>query len=141
MAEAKTLPTDASVDDFIDAIEPEQKRQEAKVLDRLMRRITGQEPVMWGNSIIGYGEYRSTNTRGEVRWMPVGYHPAKANHSLHLTGACHDREAMAEQKELLAWLGPHTSGVSCLYIKRLDAIDMEVLAKIVALHWDRRKKL
>lgn len=138
MTQAKILPTDASVDDFIAAIEPEWKRQEARVLDATLRRITGQTPVMWGNSIIGYGEYQSRNTRGEVRWMPVGYHPAKANHSLHLTGGCSSPDVMDEQKALLTHLGPHKSGVSCLYIKRLAAIDMAVLEKIVALHWGCR---
>ena len=94
MAEAKTTQTDASVDAFIDSVEPEAKREDARVLDALFRKVTGEEPRMWGPSIIGYGDYHTTYESGrEVHWMRSGFSPRKAKHSLYLMGGFWDEIA------------------------------------------------
>jgi hypothetical protein len=93
MAEAKTQPTDTDPQDFLAAVEPARKREEAQVLDALFRRVTGERPKMWGPSIIGYGSYRTTYASGrEVEWMRTGFSPRKAKHSLYLMGGYCDPE-------------------------------------------------
>lgn len=100
MAEAKTRVTGTSVKAFIATVEPPARRAEAEVLDALFRRVTGEAPRMWGPSIIGYGEYRSTYESGrEVHWMRSGFSPRKAKHSLYLQGGyCDDMAAAGGPK-------------------------------------------
>ena len=78
MGEAKTQITDVDPADFIASVEPERKREEAKLLDALFRRVTGEEPRMWGPSIIGYGSYRTTYASGrKVHWLRTGFSPRR----------------------------------------------------------------
>ena len=87
MAEAKAVPTAMSVDAFIAAVEPASKREDAKVLDAIFRRVTGEQPRMWGPTIIGYGDYRTTYESGrDVHNLRAGFSPRKARHSLYLMG-------------------------------------------------------
>ena len=87
MAEAKTKPTNVTVEEFIEQVEPAAKREDAKVLDALFRKVTGEEPQMWGPSIIGYGTYHYVYASGrEGDWMRSGFSPRKAKHSLYLMG-------------------------------------------------------
>lgn len=120
--EPKTKPTAASVAAFIDAVENEQRRKDAKTVDKLMREITGEKPVMWGPSIIGYGRY--TTPTGP--WPIVGFSPRKANLVLYVMSG------FAGEGALMARLGKHKTGKSCLYLNKLDDVDGAVLKEIVA---------
>ena len=126
----------AAVDTFIAAVEPVAKRAEAEVLDTLFRKVTGESPRMWGPSIIGYGEYRTTYASGrEVHAMRSGFSPKKAKHSLYLTSAYCDDGAAAERAAILARLGKFSEGKSCLYINKLADVDLAVLEEMIAADW------
>ncbi len=136
MTEAKTQVTDASVEAFLAAVEPAAKREDAAVLDALFRRVTGEAPRMWGPAMIGYGEYRTTYATGrDVHWMRAGFSPRKAKHSLYLMGGYCDDLAAAGHAELMARLGKHSTGKSCLYINKLADVDLSVLEEIIAADW------
>jgi hypothetical protein len=123
----KTTATDGDVDAFLDAIADEQRRRDAQLLVNLMREVTGQPPVMWGTSIVGFGSrhYRYPSGR-EGDTVAVGFSPRKAQTVLYLTGGLDDYE------ELLARLGQHQVGKGCLYLKRVDQADTQALRDIVA---------
>ena len=136
MAEAKTRQTDAMVGDFIAAVEPARKREEAEVLDALFRKVTGETPRMWGASIIGYGDYRTTYESGrDVHWMRAGFSPRKARHSLYLMGGYCDELAGKARDGALARLGKYKTGKSCLYINKLADVDLAVLEEMIAADW------
>ncbi len=142
MAEAKTQITDVNPADFIAAVEPDKKREEAKVLDALFRKVTGENPQMWGPSIIGYGAYRTTYASGrDVHWMRAGFSPRKAKHSLYLMGGYCDDVAAKRREELLAKLGKHSTGKSCLYINKLADVDMGVLEQMIAADWEAMQRV
>ena len=137
MAEAKTQITAVDPADFLSAVEPERKREEANVLHALFRKVTGEEPKMWGPSIIGYGDYRTTYDSGrEVHWMRSGFSPRKAKHSVYLMGGYCDAEAGERRDALLAKLGKYKTGKSCLYINKLADVDMEVLENLLRHDWE-----
>jgi len=127
MAEIKTKPTSASVDDFINAVKDEQKRKDSFVILEMMKKATGEEPKMWGSSLIGFGNIRvkSPNTGREVDWIRIGFSPRKANLSLYLTGAVKQHAAALKK------LGKHKAGVGCIYINKLADIDMKVLQGMI----------
>ena len=127
MAEIKTKPTSASVDDFINAVKDEQKRKDSFVILEMMKKATGEEPKMWGSSLIGFGNVRvkSPNTGREVDWLRIGFSPRKANLSLYLTGAVKQHAAALKK------LGKHKTGVGCIYINKLADIDMKVLQGMI----------
>jgi hypothetical protein len=106
------------------------------VLDALFRKVTGEQPQMWGLSIIGYGVYNTTYASGrDVTWMRAGFSPRKAKHSLYLMGGYCDDIAAQRREELLAKLGKHATGKSCLYINKLADVDMDVLEQLIAADW------
>lgn len=123
----KTRPTEASVEAFLDAVPDERKRADSFVLLEMMRKASGEAPKMWGPSLIGFGNVRvkSPATGREVDWLRIGFAPRKANLSLYLTGDI-QKHAAALQK-----LGKHKTGVGCLYITRLDDVDLKVLNKMI----------
>lgn len=127
MAEIKTKPTTASVEDYINNIENEQKRKDSFVILEMMKKATGEAPKMWGNSIIGFGSkiFRSPATGREVDWFLIGFSPRKANFSIYLN------MYLQMQPELFQNLGKYKTGAGCLYINKLDDIDLEVLKKII----------
>ena len=132
MAENKTQPTDQPIEDFLATVSSEQRREEGRRLVALMEEVTGEPAVMWGTSIVGFGTMRYRYASGrEGDWMRVGFSPRKAQLSLY---GLKDHPASAP---LLAELGPHTSGVGCVYVKRLDDIDEEVLRDLVDLACQR----
>jgi hypothetical protein len=136
MTQAKTQPNDASVAAFLAGVEPPARRADAAVLDALFRRVTGEEPRLWGPSIIGYGAYRTTYASGrDVHWMRTGFSPRKAKHSLYLMGGYCDDITAAHRSEALARLGKHSVGKSCLYVNKLADIDLAVLEEIIAADW------
>lgn len=127
MAELKTQKTTASVAGFLDAIEDETRRKDAKAVDKLMREVTGEKPAMWGPAIVGYGHRTLTYDSGRtLDWMRVGFSPRKAALTLYLT--C-DLSAHAD---LTGKLGKHSTGKGCLYIKKLADVDQAVLRKLIA---------
>ena len=119
-AEPKTKPTDASVADFIAAVENPVRRADAEVIRVMLEEVTGEKPVMWGPSIVGYGSYMS----GSGPWPIIGFSPRKAQLVLYFMGG------YAEQQALLARLGKHSTSVACLYVKKLADIDMTVLREM-----------
>lgn len=125
MAEPKTQRTKASVAAFIAAIENEQRRKDAKTLDKIFRAVTGERPAMWGPSIVGYGMYES-NT-GE--WPRLGFSPRKANLVLYIM------PGFKEAAPLLKKLGKHKIGGSCLYLNKLADVDEAVLTQLVGGAW------
>jgi hypothetical protein len=123
MAEIKTKLTGASAAKFIDTVGDEQKKQDAKVILKMFGRATGEKPEMWGASIIGFGRYYYTGSDGkEKEWMAVGFSPRKQNITIYV----HD-----PAKALLTKLGKHKMGGGCLYINKLEGIDMKALEAIV----------
>ncbi len=127
MAENKTQPTAASVDAFLASVDDPARRADCQALVRLMAGITGEPPVMWGPSIVGFGRYRYRYDSGrEGEMCLAGFAPRKGDLSIYL---------MADdgrQGELLARLGKHKMGKACLYVKRLADVDAAVLAQLVA---------
>ena len=126
MAENKTKPTEVSVDDFLAAVASADRRSDALALDRLFRKATGFTPRLWGPTIVGYGRYAYTYESGHSGESPAtGFSPRKTEHALYV-GAGDDDAA-----PLLAQLGKHKIGKSCLYIKWLSDIDPDVLEAII----------
>lgn len=133
-ADLKTKATEVSVAEFIAAVPDERRREEAAVIDAMHRRVTGLEPKLWGPSIIGYGSYSYRYDSGREGTMcRGGFSPRKAAMTLYLMGNYCDHQARAD--ELFAKLGKHTTGKSCLYIKKLADVDVAVLEELVALSW------
>jgi Domain of unknown function (DU1801) len=135
MAENKTQATKASVAAFVDKIADPAKRADAKALVKLMQKVTGEKPAMWGPSIIGFGSYHYVYESGREGDMPlVGFSPRKAATVLYNCSGSGD-------DALLAKLGKHTRGKGCVYIKKLVDVDAAVLEKlIVKSAADMRKK-
>ncbi|MEH6716466.1 DUF1801 domain-containing protein [Parasphingorhabdus flavimaris] len=136
-AELKTKANEADVDAFIATAQPERRQEEARQLVDLFRRITGEEPRMWGPSIIGFGSYDYKYDSGREGTMcRTGFSPRKAKLSLYLMGAYCTPEAQAEQERLFGLLGKHSVGKSCLYINRLEQVDMDILEQLIRNNWD-----
>lgn len=127
LAKINTKPTTASAEEFINTISNEQKRKDCFTLIELIKKATGEEPTLWSNSIIGFGNkrYESSATGREVDWLLIGFAPRKANLSLHLT------MDIKKQAKALAKLGKHKTGVGCLYINKLEDVDMNVLEELI----------
>jgi len=137
MAGNKTVVTPVPVEDFIASVEPQAKREDAKVLDALFRKVTGEEPAMWGPTIIGYGSYHykyETGREGDA--MRSGFSPRKAKHSLYFMGRYCDEETGKKVDALLEKMGKHKSGASCVYVNKLADIDLGVLEEIIAECWE-----
>jgi hypothetical protein len=132
MAEAKTKPTKLSVDKFIKSQPDEQVRKDCAVISKLMSEATGEQPKMWGPSIIGFGSYHYKYPTGREGDMPIiGFSPRKQNLTLYV--------GFGEQADLLKKLGKHTTSKSCLYIKRLSDVDLPTLKKIIKVSVKRLK--
>jgi hypothetical protein len=126
----KTAPTAVSVADFIDAVENESRRADAKTLLALFKRITGEEAVMWGPSIIGFGtrHYKYESGReGDI--LLAGFSPRSANLVLYL------HKDFDGAEKLLAKLGKHKTSMACLYVNKLADLDMAVLEELIARSW------
>ena len=127
LAEIKTKETTLSVEDFINGVKDEQKRKDSFVILEMMKKASGEEPKMWGASLIGFGNkrYKSPKTGREVDWFLLGFSPRKANLSLHLVLDI-KKHAVAFKK-----LGKFKTGAGCLYINKLDDIDLKVLGELI----------
>ncbi|HEY4616314.1 MAG TPA: DUF1801 domain-containing protein [Citricoccus sp.] len=121
-----TAPTDVPVEEFIAEVDHPVRRADAEVLDAMFRRITQQDPVMWGPAMVGYGQYHYEYASGHSGdALATGFSPRKANLSLYgLTG-------QPEAPALLARLGKHKLGKACLYINKLADVDLDVLEELI----------
>ena len=127
MAENKTRPTDASVEDYLASRASEQQRADCQALMALLQKITRQAPTMWGPSIVGYGVYRYTYESGRTGEAPVAGFAIRGRELVVYLMTDGD-----QQKSLLSRLGKHRIGKSCLYFKRLADLDTSVLEQLVA---------
>jgi hypothetical protein len=129
LAEIKTKETSSSVEDYINSITDEQKRRDSFAVLELMEKATKEKPKMWGASMVGFGNvrYKSPATGREVDWFKMGFAPRKANLSLHICSG------LKQHTESLEKLGKHKTGAGCLYINKLEDIDMSVLEKIISV--------
>lgn len=127
LAVIKTKPTAANVEGFINQIPDEQKRKDCFVLLEMMKKATGEEPVLWSNSIIGFGNkrYKSPASGREVDWLLIGFAPRKANLSLYISVGIQEHAAALKK------LGKHKTGAGCLYINKLEDIDLKVLKGMI----------
>lgn len=135
MSEQKTLPTDADVQAFLEAASPARRREDGLRLAEIFHDVTGADPVMWGPSMVGYGSFRyispaNPRTRGD--WPKVAFSPRKAQLSLY------GLKDLPEGAALLPRLGTYTEGAGCVYVKKLDDIDLDVLRRLVSIAWSRR---
>ena len=126
-AEPKTRPTAESVENFINAVaDPERRADAVKVLE-MMKRVSGEEPTMWGPAIVGFGSRMLKYASGqELEWPVIAFSPRKANLTLYI-GACDGK-----YDDLKAKLGKHSTSKACLYIKRLSDVDESVLSEMIA---------
>jgi Domain of unknown function (DU1801) len=136
MSTLKTLPNDASAEDFLNAVEDETQRKDSFKLLELFKRVTGKEPVMWGTAIVGFGKYhyKSERSSQEGDWPLAGFSPRKQNLTLYVMPGFNKLE------DLLEKLGKHKTSKACLYIKRLSEVDMSVLEQIVARSYEEAKR-
>jgi len=127
LAQIKTKQTDSSVEDFINSVKDEGQRKDSFIILKMMQKASKEKPKMWGSSMIGFGNkiYKSPATGREVEWFKIGFSPRKANISLHLV--LDIKKYAAELKKL----GKHKTGVGCLYINKLDDVDLKVLEKLI----------
>jgi len=127
MAENKTKATDASVEDYISAIEDETRRKDCEALVRLMTKATKQQPKMWGTSIVGFGRYHYKYESGrEGDSCLTGFSSRKGDISIYLVAD------FPGQDQLLSKLGRHKRSKGCLYLRRLSDVDPRVLERLVA---------
>jgi hypothetical protein len=128
MAEAKTKPTGASVAAFLAAIADEERRRDCRTVAKLMGKATGAKPVLWGTNIVGFGTYRYRYESGrEGEWPVIAFSPRKNDLTLYIM------PGFARCADLLARLGRHKTGVSCLYLRKLADVDLGVLEAIIGM--------
>lgn len=127
MAELKTKLNDGDVVAFLNTVENEQRRKDSFIVLEMMKEITGKEPKMWGESIIGFDSYHYVYASGrEGDWMKIGFSPRKQALTLYLKAGYEERIP-----EMLEKLGKHKTGKGCLYIKKIEDIDQDVLREMV----------
>lgn len=126
MTDNKTQPTAQSVDAFLETIPDEQRRRDSRALVELLRGVTGAEPRMWGEQIVGFGDrhYRYASGR-EGDTFITGFSPRKQNLTIYLS------YGFEQHTDLLQRIGKHSGGKACLYLKRLDGVDMDALRELV----------
>ncbi len=126
MAQLKTQPTDESVVAFLNNVSNEKRREDSFKVLALMKEVTGEEPIMWGSSIIGFGRYQYKYASGrDGEWPVTGFAPRKQALTLYIMSG------FSEYDDLLGKLGKHTTGKACLYIKKIEDVDMDVLGKLI----------
>lgn len=133
----KTTVNDANVKDFINkASDDEAKINDSFTLLEIFSKVTGEEPKMWGGSIIGFGQYhyKSPKSKREGEWLLTGFSPRKHNLTLYIM------HGLADNSDLLAKLGKHKTGMGCLYINKLSDVDMKVLQKLITQSYQAMKK-
>lgn len=139
MAENKTKVTDDDVNAFINSVENEQKRKDGFKLLEIFTKITGEKPKIWGNStssLIGFGQYhyKSERSKQEGEWMLTGFSPKRQQLTLYLM------HGFDKNAELLKKLGKHKTTMGCLYINKLEDVDMAVLEELITKCYTNMKK-
>jgi len=134
LAQIKTKETNASVEDFINSVKDEVKRKDSFIILKMMKKASKEIPKMWGSSIIGFGNkiYKSPATEREVEWFKIGFSPRKTSLTLYIS--MNIKQHSAELKKL----GKHKTGVGCLYINKLDDVDVKVLEKLINTAAERK---
>ena len=136
MAEIKTRPTDVPVDEFLLTIEDAKKREDCFTISRIMQDVTGAKAVMWGESIVGFGKYHYKYASGkEADWPLAGYSPRKQNITIYLM------PGFEQHTDLLKNLGKCKTSVSCLYIKKLSDVNLELLQELVQKSVDEVRRI
>lgn len=126
MSNYKTIPNDLDVDAFLAGVADEKRRADSLSMLEFMKRVTGEDPVMWGDSIVGFGSYHYKYASGrEGDWPAAGFSPRKQALTLYIMSG------FSRHDELMAKLGKFTTGKSCLYIKELEDVDLDVLEQLV----------
>ena len=135
MAELKTKETKASVAGFLNQISDEQRRKDCQTVLDLMERATGEKAKMWGSSIVGFGRHKYRYASGhQGEWPIIGFSPRKTDLTLYIT------PGFDEFESLMAKLGKYKTGKSCLYIKKLDDIELPVLKQLIAKSVEKMAK-
>jgi len=126
MAELKTQKNDADIEEFLDAVEHDIRRVDSFEILKMMREVTGDQGSMWGDSIVGFGDFSYTNsTKKEYKWFKTGFSPRKQSLTLYIM------DGFEGYEEILSRLGKHKTGKSCLYINKLADVDQEVLQELI----------
>lgn len=126
MADLKTQKNTSSAAAFIEAVEDESKQADCRILMEIMAAETGEEPAMWGSSIVGFGSYHFKYASGrEGDWFLAGFAPRKQALTIYIM------DGFSRRDELMGQLGKHSTGKSCLYIKKLDDVDLGVLRELI----------
>lgn len=136
MGTIKTTATNASVEGFIEGIDDETKRDDSHALLELFSRITGERPVMWGSSIVGFGlyHYKSERSKQEGDWPLTGFSPRKQALTIYIM------DGFTDYDDLLKELGKYKTSVGCLYIKRLSDVNQVILAELISRSFTRMKR-
>lgn len=135
MAENKTRPTRKSVASYLAAIEDPSRQADCKTIAAMMEELTGAKPKMWGESIVGFGDYRYKYASGrEGDWFLAGFSNRKQSLTLYIMGY------LEYYTEILEDLGKHKHGKGCLYIKKLSDVDLNVLRTLISTSIERLKK-
>jgi hypothetical protein len=132
MAELKTQRTDASVADFLAGVDNAVRREDAETVCALMTEVTGEQPAMWGSSIVGFGSYEyhyGSGRRGV--WPTVGFSPRKQSLVVYIA------EGLDAHADLLSRLGRHSTGKGCLYLPRLSDVDLDVVRELIRQGFDQ----
>ncbi|TCC92150.1 DUF1801 domain-containing protein [Pedobacter frigiditerrae] len=136
MAELKTKVTTQSVEEYLLQIPNETTRKDCQTLCKLMEDMTQAKAKMWGNAIVGVGDYTYSYSTGRTGdWFMMGFSPRKANISLYIMGCNAD-----ERLDILPRLGKHTTGKGCIYVKKLSDINMDVLKEMCEISYRNLKK-
>lgn len=126
MAELKTKQNEQSVTDFLQTVPDERKRNDSFAILELMKEVTGKEPKMWGDSIIGFGNYHYKYSTGrEGDWFMTGFSPRKQNLTLYIMSGFDDYDALMKK------LGKYKTGKACLYINKLEDVDVAVVKELI----------
>ena len=134
-AKLKTTVNDGDVLAFLEAVEDTKRQEDSLVVLELMKEITGREPKMWGSSIVGFDQYHYKYDSGrEGDFFKVGFSPRKQSLTLYIMPGFERYDALMEQ------LGKYKTGKSCLYIKKLEDVDMEVLRQLIGESFDYMNK-
>jgi hypothetical protein len=136
MAELKTTPSNANALDFLQGLNDAQKRNDCLEIMHMMQQATGEPPIMWGTSIIGFGSYHYVYASGrEGDWMRIGFSPRKENIALYfMSGVEH-------HQDLLDKIGKYKMGKSCFYIKKLADVDHKILQELIHASLTKLKEM
>ena len=139
MASSKTVPTSSSVIDFLNSVEIDRKRYDGFELLKIMKEITKEKPVLWGSSIVGFGVFHYIYKSGrEGDTFMIGFSPRKKSLSVYLS--VYLKQGLDQYKSIFSKLGKHKLGKACLYINKLEDVDIGILRKIISKAYEDMKK-